>query len=523
MGASLYHSPLGLFDFQALGVGKCYVHPNNLAVWSTGIGKTHLAMATGALLFEDDLIDLVLVTAEVNKLLDWVQDFRRFTDLTVLPYKGTPSRRHRLRTDKRPQVLVGTYETVRNDAARPGATKRSNMRSGPLVEDLTGLRVLFVYDECSRLKERGTGVYRAHETMIDKMRQQCPETRVLGLTATPFDRDPTQAFNGGRIIAPENIGSIGQFEADQVAGKDIFGKPNVFKNLGPADCEPGVRSLQEKLSPALFIKSKFDDDVKDQFPKQIEEFESVALGERHLSFYETVRQAFYEQDFNQWEERMLFGLLRQIAGHPLALTSSQGKLATAIMEQVGYDGLEALGCAKLDWTMHWLDSVVRMEGAKAIIFTFFGQSVLPLIHQRLRQADYNVVINHGQMDPNERQASINALRYGDAEIFLSSDAGSKGLNLPEATYVLNYELPLTYANYRQRADRVHRIDSMADIVVTQSLIAADTIEEGIGSLMMKRNVWNEQLLADDDEFGETMDAAQRRQLIAFAKQRTKAA
>lgn len=519
----LYHSPRGLYDFQAQGVGRCVVYPDNLAVWDTGLGKTHLAMATSAILFEDGLIDHVIVIAEGGKVRDWVEDYGRFTDLTVALYHGTLARRKKLRANM-PQVLITTYETARNDCARKGRSKSADWLPDVLTDDLMGLRVLVVYDECSRLRTRTAGTYKAQECFVKHLRAR-GETRTMGLTATPIERDPEDVFDAGRIITPNTVGTVGDFYKHHVLSRDIFDKPVKFKNIGFNDdvIEPGVPLLRDKLSPALFVKSKFDEDVKGQFPKQIEEVEFIPLGARHLEFYEAIRRAFYEMDPTPQEERMLFGVMRQIAGHPLSLLRSEGKLAKAIVEQVGASGLEALGCAKLDWLLGYLNTVVKGQGAKAIVFTFYGQSILPLIHERLRMAEYNVVVNHGGMTTGQRQESIHALRYGDAEIFLSSDAGSKGLNLPEAHYVVNYELPLTYANYRQRNDRVHRIDSLAEIVVTQSIIAENTVEEPIANGVIRRNQWHDTLLADDDEFGDHLDATARKELIAFAKKRVKAA
>ena len=40
----------------------------------------------------------------------------------------------------------------------------------------------------------------------------------------------------------------------------------------------------------------------------------------------------------------------------------------------------------------------------------------------------------------------------------------KGINLPEATYLLHFERPWTHANCVQRSNRIHRIDSLTESV-----------------------------------------------------------
>ena len=116
----LYSSPIGLYDFQAEGVATCYLKPVILPVWDTGIGKSHLAMATAALLFEDEKIDLCLVVAERNKLErdEWPKDFDTYTSLYWRLYHGiTPKKRAEMRVAL-PQVLLSTYETIRGDCAK---------------------------------------------------------------------------------------------------------------------------------------------------------------------------------------------------------------------------------------------------------------------------------------------------------------------------------------------------------------------------------------------------------------------
>jgi SNF2 family DNA or RNA helicase len=87
---------------------------------------------------------------------------------------------------------------------------------------------------------------------------------------------------------------------------------------------------------------------------------------------------------------------------------------------------------------------------------------------------------------------------GETQIFLTSDAGSKGLNLPEATYLLHYERPPLHSLFVQRSDRIHRIDSLADTVYIYSLVARGTIEEGLYELNLRRNDWSDKLLGDDE-------------------------
>lgn len=517
----LYQSPLGLFPFQAEGVAICsFVRDNNLVVWSTGIGKSHLAMGTAAMLFEDNLIDRVIVCAEGNKAPDWVEDFERFTSMTVVEYRGTKAKREKIRADP-PQVLVSTYETVRNDATvkiKEGRRRKPKyVPEGPLASMLLGQRVLVVYDEMP-IKlgaSRTSWNYIAHAGMLREIRKRA-RTRVLALTATPIERSPENIFNICRVIQPKSIGTVAQFEESYVKGRDEYGKPYGFKNITPDDCEPGVKSLRERVSPLILRKRKTDADVVDHFPRQVEEWEYITLDSAHQDFYDTVDTI----DFgftSEMEERQMFNVMRCIAGHPMGLLNSKGRIANEIVGQVGEVGLRNLGAAKLDALKADLEVVVTGQGEQAVVFTWFAGLILPWLHVALRDAGFDVAVGVDGITHSKGKDAERAFRQGQHEIFLASDASARGINLPNATYVFNYEAPLTHATYLQRIDRVHRIDSTKSIVHAKTYVALDTIEEAVISLGYQRNLWADKLLDYDVDDAEFITAQQRRKLREYAK------
>lgn len=511
--APLYHSKLGLFEFQADGVARCYLREVNLAIWETGTGKGHLAMATACMLFEDDLIDLVLVVCEQNKVTEWVNDFQKFTDLKVTRYMGTLAKRAKLREQLASfQVLVSTYETTKNDVVskvKVWVKSRGRFVERLVPQELTELlrdkRVLIVHDEVTKLGNRKSDNHQAHQALISTLREGI-RPRLLGLTATPIERGPDNLYDIGRIYIPETIGTVSAFEETCIEERNIFGQPTKWHNL---------EYLRDRISPIMLRKRKTDPDIVDLFPKQVEDFAHVNLDPVHQEFYEVVQDTFDGMD--PWKERALYVVFRQIAGHPLSLLSSESEVAQTIVQTVGRGGLEALGAAKLDRLVKYLTTEVRGAGAQAVVFTFFGQSILPIIEARLRDEGFTVVVNHGELSQAKRDQHREIFRSGGAEIFLTSDAGARGINLPEGSYTVQYELPCTHANYVQRMNRIHRIDSSHPVNTSMSFVAVDTVEEGLAHLVVKRNAWSDVLLDDDDTGENFFSAEQRKALITISR------
>jgi SNF2 family DNA or RNA helicase len=525
----LYYSPQGLYDFQVDGIAECIVRtagPDGvIAVWDTGIGKTHLSMGTAAYLFADGEIDFVMVIAEKNKIYEWREDFEYFTALRPHVYHGA-GRERRLEkalATGRPHVFVTTYETGRNELLAyesTGSRGKGNRADGPLVAAL-GLhdkRILWLFDEPTKIRKRSSENHRAYDYLLRTLRRGPHHQRVLGLTATPLEVDIEDAFNVGRIVAPERMPTVSRFDELFVAARDQLGRPR-FK--------PGRQQVFAALFQQIIIrKRKTDADAIEQFPKQVEESDRVTLTTEHARLYEAV-EAMCEPPEDgtdertaaqaEAQERQLYTLLRMIAGHPASVLHSTSAMATAVVEAVGTDRLRQIKSSKTEQLLAKLQLLVRGQGAQVVIFTFFANTVLPELHQALTDAGYLVSVYRGGGKNNE--AAKKDFKEGRTQILLSSDAGSRGINLENAQYVIEYESAVTHAGRLQRINRTHRISSNLPSVTCITMILENTIEEGLINLMLARNRAQDTLLGDTDDGSAFVSAAERRHLLSAYRDR----
>ena len=77
-------------------------------------------------------------------------------------------------------------------------------------------------------------------------------------------------------------------------------------------------------------------------------------------------------------------------------------------------------------------------------------------------------------DKNDRKAAIEALRNGKIKVLVSSDAGSRGLDIPELTHVINLDIASRDKDYLHRAGRTGRAgrDGTCISIVTEGELAA---------------------------------------------------
>ena len=518
-----YHNELNLYPFQQEIVDLAVDKNVTLLLASTGIGKSRLAIALFTQALEKKEVDIVLLVCEVNKLVtdEWPRDLDILTNLDWQPYSGTPAKRAKIREDL-PQLLLGSYETFKNDIAIFRKNERGNKLApipGPLSEALEGKRVFIIFDEVTRLANRASGNHKAHQLLLNTIRKT-EGSKVLAMSATAVERNAESYYNLCRIFVPDITPNVRDFERAYVKSYDTFGVPYKFKNLTPEDMEDLVPPLNSFMAPITLKKNKTDPDVVDFFPAMREMPPTmITLGERQQSFYNTVEDM--TDSLSEWEQRTFIVVLRQIAGHPESLITSEGDLAKSIVDIVTPEGLRAIGSAKTERMMSWVQEVVRDQGEQAVIFTFFAQSILPLLQRSLENEGYTVSVNHGKLSSTAKDESKRAFKSGETQIFLTSDSGAKGINLQTSGYVLQYESPSTHASYIQRLNRIHRIDSEKETVFGYSFVARNTIEEGYANLRLRRNLEQDVLQGDIDlEDEDFISADDRKMLLKIGRQKT---
>lgn len=85
----------------------------------------------------------------------------------------------------------------------------------------------------------------------------------------------------------------------------------------------------------------------------------------------------------------------------------------------------------------------------------------------------------GSVEQRRRRAEINSFRSDpDCRLFLSTDSGGVGLNLQNASIVINCDLPWNPAKLEQRIARAWRKGQLRPVTVI-NLVAENTIEHGM--------------------------------------------
>jgi superfamily II DNA/RNA helicase len=103
-----------------------------------------------------------------------------------------------------------------------------------------------------------------------------------------------------------------------------------------------------------------------------------------------------------------------------------------------------------------LDHLLRDETLdQAVVFTATKRDA-DLIADRLNIAGFSAAALHGDMHQGARNRTLDGLRRGRVKVLVATDVAARGIDVPNITHVVNYDLPKFPEDYVHRIGRTGR-------------------------------------------------------------------
>ena len=489
-----------LFPFQADAVERSLERGKLLVAYDMGLGKTVISIAAVEALFDRELIDNCIVVCTSSLQYQWKKAIAQFTkgEATTLVVGGTKAQRDRQYErikDEDIDYAILTYDQVWRDY--------EHVRRLP--------RDVIVLDEATAIKS-----FRAKRS---KKVKTLHAPWQIALSGQPIENRAEEVYSIMEWVDDTVLGRWDLFDNTFIQ-RDHFGKVKYYKNL-PA--------LHRRLSTAMVRKNRDDPDVSAQLPKVTEEVLLVDFDDAGARLYrhiaadlqsEIALASQFGSGFNlasiyghgSPEENVLRGkimsrltCLRMLCDHPLLLAISasmytQGQLGGSgtkggsvyAAELAEYGLLEKLpGTPKFVATLDLIGSILATEGSKIVLFSFF-KPTLGLLQEALSQGtnefpSVDSVLFTGDMSNKERDIAKEQFKTdAKCRVFLSSDAGGYGVDIPEANYLINYDLPWSSGKLEQRNARIRRLSSEWESVTVLNMLMARSIEERQYSMLEQK-------------------------------------
>ena len=508
-----------LFPFQHVGLNYVWeqMHsdkPRVLVQWDTGAGKTLLSCLTSQKLFDNDDIDQVLVFCKKIKQYDWEQEYKRMTHLTVdrVNEKMTRIKRHAFYKETQAQVLVLNYEKVRDGSMKKVKGERRRIKSydrtdlEQVLEMVKGKRILVVIDESQKIN---TGTSLLSDGFFKLINQEGIDAKVLALTATPYTTSPLNIRNIMAVVAP-GIPDVSDMNRDKF--KAMYGKEFGFFNNGFVQ-ETYVKEWDRQKLPILgkkhedwtHIAMKSDPTIAAQFPESMPKRLVYELSDIDREIYDWAEERARERynPDNTVANWSYIDTLRMICNSTEGLKNSDGNFAKEIVTEFGSD-ISILNSSKYQLIEDNLESYIE-NGDKTVLFTFWTHGTLFPYLEALKAKFAGIpILPIWGVGMSSDEVTKNIKIFNETKgpaILITSDVGQEGLNL-YAPYLWNIEIPRTYSDYKQRANRINRADSKSKGISHTWIyrpVAVGTIEERVDAKILRRRAEAEAIRGVVDE------------------------
>ena len=507
-----------LFPFQNVGLNIVWEQlqtdsPRVLVQWDTGAGKTLLSCLTSQKLFDEGKVDKVLVFCKKIKQYDWEQEFKRMTTLDIYRM-GSQSRavRHSIYDEDKSQVLILNYEKARGPSMVkvPGKRAKTEDFSKTDILKLLGLiqgqRTLIIIDEAQKINT-GTSLL---SDGFDRLLNTSDEKRMcLALTATPYTTSPLNIRNIFATIAP---GIEGVSNMDRDGFKRTYGKELEYYGTKWSR-QLHVKQWDRTKLPLLgkkhenwtHIAMKSDPEIAKQFPETVSKKIVFELSDTDREIYDWAQQEAQSR-YNPDNPVSMWGyidVLRMICNTTEGLKNSDSKFAKEIVEKFG-DAISIENSSKYQLIEANLETVFE-NNEKAVLFTFWTNGTLFPYMEALQKKFHGVpILPIWGVGMDSSQVTKNIQQFNNDKgpaVLITSDVGQEGLNL-YAPYLWNIEVPRTYSEYKQRANRINRADSKSKGIShtwVYRTVASNTIEERVDSKVLRRRAEAELIRGAVDE------------------------
>jgi len=408
-----------LLAHQVEAVAFLQDNPRSLCALATGLGKTATAcglaawmLDTGQLPAEPDAPAVIYVT-DAPLLEQTAAEVRRFCpDLVVATTKESrysntvPGPRvlakFAAQQGQRPLALIATYEWLK---ARIDSTAAS------------WAPALLVLDECTAISGGGTEQRAA-------LQLSSRAQRVVGLSATPFQSNPMQAFSLLEAIGTPGLGPRAHFAQTFVQWSQSFEvSPGKWTQPQPE----GFRSLDHQEQFTAYLHQVMHRVTAEQTGHRLPE---LTRSYAWVRLHQAQRLAY------QAGERVggtTGHTIREVAGR------HEGNVSCLVDELV----------AQLTGPYAGRQAVVYCDTL----------AVLSLAADALRAAGIAAVKIQGDVKQERREELVASFRDGWAQVLLGSSVLERGLNLQCANLLISLDSSWTDDRETQREGRIRRIGS----------------------------------------------------------------
>jgi hypothetical protein len=404
-----------------------------------GLGKTIQAIGVSELLAREIGISKVLVVCPASVKSQWRNEIHRFCNRDCQLISGSIASRG-IQYANDCFFTLCNYEQVLRDIL---SIERVNWD-------------LIILDEGQRIKNWEAKTSRVIKGLRSRF--------ALVLSGTPLENRLDDLYSVVQFIDDRRLGPAFRFY-NRHRILDEKGKVFGYKNLS---------ELREKLRPVLLRRTR--QSVRQQLPARTNEIIRITPTQEQLDLHGSHMLIVSRITRKRFLTEM--DLLR-LQKHLLMCRMSANSTFLVDKQAPGYS-------SKLEQLDNLFDQLFAEENRKVLLFSEWT-TMLDLIEPLLRKRALRFVRLDGSVPQKLRQGLVHEFQNNPkCRLFLTTNAGSTGLNLQAANTVINVDLPWNPAVLEQRIARAYRMGQEQPVQVFV-LVTEETIEEKLLSTLSAKH------------------------------------
>lgn len=416
-----------------------------------GLGKTIQGIGVAEMLAGEAGISKTLIICPTSLKSQWRNEIERFCDRDSQIILGSAKARAE-QYDNDCFFTICNYEQVLRDIMAIEQVKWD----------------LIILDEGQRIKN--------WEAKTSRIVKALRSPFALVLSGTPLENRLDDLFSVVEFIDDRRLGPSFRF----------FNRHRVVDEKGKVLGYKKLAELRKNLKPLLLRRTRGQ--VMKDLPERTNEIVRIAPTDEQLELHGSNMQIVSAIVRKKYISEMDLLRLRKAL---LMCRMSANSTFLVDKQKPGYS-------SKLDRLKELFEEIAGEEDRKTVLFSEWT-TMLNLIEPLLKKQKMDYVRLDGSVPQKKRQALVQTFQNDPVcKFFITTNAGSTGLNLQAANTVVNVDLPWNPAVLEQRIARAHRMGQKNPVQV-YILVTEETIEENLlGTLSAKHELALAALDADSD-------------------------
>lgn len=458
-----------LYPYQKEGIRFAAKAGKAIIADEMGLGKTIQAIGTAELLRKEGLIGSVLILCPTSLKYQWRSEIKKFTGADVYVIEGNHLKRKEAYSRPEPYKII-SYNSACND-----------------IKVLGGLQTdMLVMDEVQRLKN--------WNTQISMAARKIDSDYAVILSGTPLENKLDELYSIVEFVDNFRLAPYYLFRNRHIL-TDETGQVVGYENLN---------EISQKLSDILIRRRKRD--VRLQMPERQDKNLLVPMTKEQKAMHEEWRfqvgvlvekwrKTHFLSDKDRKRLLMFLSQMRMVCDSSYILD-----------QKTRFD-------TKVDECINIISDIISEEGEKVVVFSQW-ERMTRLIAKELKERGIGFEYLYGGVPSAKRKDLVdNFMNLPESRVFLTTDAGSTGLNLQAAATIINVDLPWNPAVLEQRIGRIYRLGQQNNIQVI-NLVTPNSIEEDmVGKLRFKTSLFEgvldggeDSVFVEKNKFAKMMEA-----------------